>query len=904
MRFHSFGIATAFKDEVRSRKMRIVRIRVISGPNVFAYQPVLKMTLDLEDWAETDSLAIPHLAADLCTTLPGLQEHRCSIGKPGGFVERLNRGTYLGHIIEHVALELSTAAGIGVGFGKTVYAGSKGHYDVIVAYKSEEGMTSLLKTAVDLVSAIVNRCAFDLLRKIDDAREIVRRTKLGPSTQAIVDAAEAANIPWSRVGTGSIVRLGYGQHTRFIQAAMTSRTSAVAVELVSDKGLTKQLLAESGLPVPEGMVIASANEAADVFQTLGKPLVVKPLDGNQGKGISLNVSNSSQLEAAVAKAAAISPAVVVERQVEGQDFRILIVGGKFCAASRRTPAHIDGDGLHTIRELVEIANDDPLRGDGHEAPLTRLQLDDDAEAILETQGLAATSVPSPGQRAFLRTTANLSTGGTAEDVTDAVSPDIRSMCERAARVVGMDVCGIDLIATDIGGASQWDCAIVEINAAPGLRMHHHPSKGKCREVGAAIIDNLYPAGMSSRIPIISVTGTNGKTTVVRMIASACSAAGYNVGMTSTHGIYIGSERITTGDCAGPQSARVVLQDPSVEIAVLETARGGITRRGLGYDWSDIGILTNIQADHIGQDGLETVEDLLRVKCLVGERVKPGGTLILNADDPLIASVARMPAVVRHRPQICFFSLRPFSQLGDICSSDPNTSVLFLVDNSICEARGSMITQIAHVADFRVTMGGAAKFQIANLMAALAACRAHKLSLNDTLQALKAFGSEQDNAGRLNLYHVRNATVMVDYGHNIGAFKAVAELIDQWRDRKLSAVLGMPGDRPNFLIEECAQLAARAFSRVIIREDDDTRGRVRGELADIIHRTIRREKPGVEAAVVLNESEAVDEAVRGLMRDELLIIFYDSLQNVMEVLDRHGAVAADHIQTYVDLRKAS
>src|SRR5215813_2173226 len=622
--------------------MRVGDIRALTGPNVYSHHPVLSMRLYLDDLTGKESREFPGFNELLLELLPGLAKHRCCTRREGGFLERLREGTYFGHVVEHVALELTELAGVPVYHGKTRSAGEPGTYNVIIEYKAEEGTERLLRMAVEIVESLTSRAkggAFPLEMRLKEVRKLIARTELGPTTKAITRAATRRGIPWKRVGENSLIQLGYGKYRRFIQAAMTERTSAVAVDIASDKELTKILLRDAGIEVPYGILAQSEAEAVEALETIGAPVVIKPYNLSQGKGVSLNLTSPAQVAQAYRIAKQFATKVVVERQLVGRDYRALVIDGKVAAVSERVPAHVTGDGERTIAELVEAVNRHPARGEDHERPLTKIAIDPAMIEFMKRRDLTLNHVPKPDQVVYLRECANLSTGGTARDVTDLIHPQIAAMCERAAQTIGLDICGIDLILDDIARPLGPDNGIVEVNAAPGLRMHVSPSEGRSHDVGAAIIDMLYPGGATGRIPIISITGTNGKTTITRRVAHALSQKGMTVGMATTDGIYIGGELIIEGDTTGPRSAQTVLSDPSVEIAVLETARGGIVRGGLGYDWSDISVISNVRLDHVGQDGIETLDDLLHVKALVAERVRKGGTLILNADDERLVQLA-------------------------------------------------------------------------------------------------------------------------------------------------------------------------------------------------------------------------------------------------------------------------
>jgi cyanophycin synthetase len=878
--------------------MHIKNIRTLAGPNIYNHRPVLVMKLDLEGLTDAESREVSGFNERLLNSLPGLREHRCSRDRRGGFVESLWAGTNFAHVAEHVALELSEGAGISVGFGRTRYAGKPGSYHVIVTYKSEEGMRYLLAVAVELVGALVKGEQFPLEERIKAARTIVADAELGPSTRAIVDAATRRDIPWSRLGEDSFVQLGYGKNRHFIQAAMCDRTSAVAVETAGDKEFTKTLLRQVSIPVPRGEVVRTEEDAMEALDHIGVPVVVKPLDGRQGLGVSLNISTPEQMKQAFAVAREFSEKVLVEELFVGKNYRVLVIGGRMVAASERLPAHVVGDSKHTIAELIEIENSNPMRGEGHEKPLTQIRIDEIMTAYLCKTGLSLKDIPPADETVFLRESINLSTGGTAKDVTDIVHEEVVEMCERAARVVGMDICGVDLVLSDISapveqsGPAKPGGGIIELNAAPGLRMHLYPSKGKVRDVGGAIIEMLYPAKSDGRIPILSITGTNGKTTVTRMIGHVLTQTGQTVGMTTTDGIYIGKRRIVEGDTTGPHSARAVLSDPTVEVAVLETARGGIVRRGLGYDWSDISVMTNIGPDHIGQDGIESIEDLVYIKSLVAERVREGGTLVLNADDEHLARLMENPRVSKLQKRVVYFSLNENSPLIARHIAAGNAAY-FLRDSLIVEVNDRTAFPVLRVADIPCTMDGTAEFQISNLLAAVAACRAYGVPSAQLRNSLRSFNSGY-NPGRANLYQVNGGYVMVDYGHNPDAFAAICRMAAKWKERRVTGIIGVPGDRDDSIIEQAGRVAGRGFHHVIIKEDEDLRGREKGKVARLLCRAVNDESPDTECRIVLDEVEALRSEIKRIQQGQVIVVFYDQLEPVMKLLEDVGAMPASTI----------
>jgi cyanophycin synthetase len=868
--------------------MRIQSIRTVTGPNVISHNPVIIMRLDLQDLTGKESYEVPGFIDRLLAALPGVREHFCGKGHAGGFVERLHEGTYFGHIVEHVALELTDRAEISVNRGKTISAGADNLYDVCVEYKSEAGMRRLLEVAVEFVQSLIDDRAYPLDERIAEVLDLVRRDELGPSTRALVEAAERRGIPCTRLSDDSLVQLGYGKHRKFIQAAMSSDTSAIAVDTAGDKSLTKALLARAGVPAPAGRVVESPDGAVRAFDELGAPVVVKPLDGNQGKGVSLDLCTQEQVCYAFEIAHQISSRVVVEELLRGRDYRVLVVNGKMLAACERIPACVVGDGQSTIQQLVDEANRDPRRGDGHAKPMSTIRIDRVSTAALGKQGYRMDSIPPAGAAVFLRENANLSTGGSAIDVTDQVHPSMRLISERAARAIGLDICGVDLVVPDITQPFT-EGGVVEVNAAPGIRMHHFPSEGKSRDVASEIIRMLYPEG-DGRVPIVSITGTNGKTTVTRLIGHILSAPDVLVGITTTDGIWVAGQEVVTGDTTGPRSAATVLFDPQVDVAVLETARGGLVRNGLGYDWSDVGVMTNIQADHIGQDGIESLDDILRIKSLVAERVREGGTLVLNADDPLLREVPQRPKVSRVQKNIVWFAFEAANPVLESARRSGGT-VYFVEDGYIVEAAGPNRRRIMDSRDIPLTFGGVARFQVANVMAAVAACRAMGTGVARIRAALRSFEAGEQNPARANLYAVQGKYVLFDYGHNSAAFDAICEMAARWPPEDRICVLGVPGDRADHILRDAGRAAARGFDRIIVREDKDLRGRRPGEVPRLLQEGIRVENSLAAIVVVPDEIAALEQAVETLQPSGLAVIFCDDCSGVRSYLASRGAVAA-------------
>jgi cyanophycin synthetase len=862
--------------------MKILNMTTITGPNVYHHRPVLIMDLHLEELSDTASTDIEQFTERLVSILPGLQTHHCSPGHEGGFIERLKRGTYFAHMIEHIALELSELAGIGVSYGKSIFGGEPGHYKVIVRFLNEDGMKYLLKSAVELSSTVAQGLAFDLESCIKHAKYIIRKSELGPSATSILAAAKKRNIPWKVINSQGLIQLGHGKFRQYFQSTTTGQTSDIAVDIAEDKNFTKKLLQEAAIRVPRGRAVHSMTEALEVLNEIPVPLAIKPLDGNHGRGVTLEVRTPEEVKAAFLNARKHSDIVLIEECLIGKDYRLVVVGGKLVAAAVRTPAHVKGDGTHTIKELIDLENLNPQRGEGHEMPLTKILLNGETEILLARSGKTAETIPAQGEIVFLKETANLSTGGTAVDVTAKVHPEICFMCERAARIVGLDVCGVDLVAEDISlPLTKQSGGIIELNAGPGIRMHHYPAEGESRDVGAAIIDHLYPNNISGRIPIVAITGTNGKTTVSRLLAHIVSGSGKCVGNTTTDGIWINNVQVAEGDTTGPISANTVLTDPTVEFAVLETARGGIVKRGLGYDWSDVGVFTNVKLDHVGQDGIETIDDILRIKSLVIERVKPGGTIIVNADTPEIVKYMEENKENFANRKIIYFSLHPGNRIvRDHLENGGHA--YFLRNDQIIEAQSHHESRVALVDQIPLTLGGTALFHVANAIAAIAAAHASGIEDEVILNGLRTFG-HQKNQGRTNLFHVGKGYLLLDYGHNADAITSIGEMGKKWNVSTTTAIITAPGDRSDEVIKLAGSAAAWVFDKVIVREDADPRGRARGVISQMIAEAIQDENVDVDCKIIMDSAEALHTAVAQMQKDELVVFFYEDYKEIEKVL---------------------
>ena len=846
--------------------MRLTDLRHLSGPNVHTVSPVCVARLELGELTGRETTDFPGLPGRLTELLPGLAGHHCAAGRPGGFLAAMDRGTYFGHVAEHVALELSCLAGREVCLGRTLWAGADGRYDVVLECPQDEPATSpvpglLLGAAIEITTDLVSGRATDVDSRLAGITVFLQREALGVSTAAIAGAARRRGIPVRRVGDTSMLRLGYGRSRRLACAALTELTSAVGVDIAADKMLAKQLLAAAGIPVAEGVVAASAEEAVRALGVVGPPVVIKPLRGNHGRSVAVGVRTPGEAIAAYDRAGSAGSRVIVERYVAGQDYRILVIDGRVAAAALLHPASVTGDGTRTISQLVAEANADPRRGNGHARELTRINLDEEVLRHLEAAGLHGGSVPADGEVVALRQNANLSTGGTSRDVTDLVHADVAALCVRAAAVAGLDVCGVDLRAAGISARpdSGHGLAVLELNACPGLRMHLAPAQGQPRDVAGAIVDTLYPPGTQARIPVIAVTGTNGKTTTVRMIGHVLSQAGLRVGMATTDGVFSGGALVCDADASGPRSAEMVLDDTTVEAAVLETARGGILRGGLGYDRADVAVITNITADHLGSDGVDDMTELIHVKALVAEEVRAGGTVVLNADDPAVAALADRPAVRRNDPVIRYFSQQPGHPVLERHKRAGGLAYE-VSDGELVEMEGGRRRPLIGVAELPGAFGGRAAHLVANALAAVAACRAAGCSAKDIRRGLATFTPVAANPGRANVYRAGEVPVIMDYGHNAAALDATGAMITKVWGGEPAAAVTLPGDRRDDLVTETAEAIAAWFGKVVVYEDSDKRGRRPGEMQELIGAAMRRVRPDIAWEPAAGPQEALRRAV--------------------------------------------
>lgn len=869
--------------------MRILNRNVYVGPSQYAKFPVIRLELDLGALEQWPTAKLGDGFVDgLLAALPGLAEHGCSYREPGGFVRRMREGegTWLGHVLEHVAIELQNVAGEDVTFGKTrsISDDRPGVYSVVYEYaQKEEGVAAgelALKLLDSLLPADLRNATDDSWNWEEERDGFIRyaqRRALGPSTMSLVRAAEERGIPWLRLNEQSLVQLGHGKYQQRIQATVTGRTPHIAVELASDKEETNKILASLGLPVPHQHLVTSASEAVRAARRLGGGVVLKPYNGNHGRGITINVTEEDDIRAGFEAAREHSRSVIVETYLAGDDHRLLVVNGELVAATRRTPGHVVGDGVSTVTALVDVVNSDPRRGVGHEKVLTKLKLDREAELMLERAGYTADSVPKAGEVVPLRSTANLSTGGTATDVTDVIHPDNRAMAERAVRAIGLDVGGVDFLSTNIAESyKSIGGGICEVNAAPGFRMHIAPSEGTPRDAAGPVIDMLFPPGAPSRVPIAAVTGTNGKTTTSRMLAHIAKMSGYTPGLTTTDGVYIDGQRTVEGDMTGPVSARMVMADPQIDFAVLETARGGLVRAGMGVAEVDVGAVINVASDHLGLKGIDTLEQLAEVKRVVVEAAS--GCAVLNADDP---NVLKMSAYTDAKV-ICYVTMNPSHPLvrehvragGRACALEAgvNGHMITLYD------KGSHIPLLwTHL--IPATLEGRALHNVQNAMFAASMAFSLGMKLDAIRHGLRTFDTTFFQApGRMNVYNEHPFKVIMDYAHNAHATGVMADLAQRLDvgGRRIVVVAG-PGDRRDEDLREIAATLAGKFDHYVVRRDDGLRGRDGDEVPRIISKALEAAGVGSDAITIIpDEQEAVDAALRMGQPGDLLVVFADAL----------------------------
>ena len=846
--------------------MQVSRVRALRGPNLWSHHTSVEAVLI----CTPDEECVGNLVGfetRLRARFPAL-----SPLQPTGHDDRIP----MAHVFELAALDLQAQAGCPVTFSRTTATHDSGVFQVVVEYSEEVVGKLALQLAEELVKASLDDTPFDVDAALNQLRELDEDVRLGPSTGSIVDAAIARNIPFRRLTDGSLVAFGWGSKMRKIQAAEIDRTGAIAESIAQDKELTKKLLDAAGVPVPHGRVALDADDAWAAALEIGLPVVIKPKDGNQGKGVTVNITTKEQMTAGFVAAAEFRDDIMVERYLPGNDFRLLVVGDKLIAAARRDPPQVIGDGVATVRQLVDKVNLDPRRGNGHSTSLTKIRFDDIALASLAAQGYEADSVPPRGQRVILRNNANLSTGGAATDVTDDVHPEVAARAVAAAHMVGLDICGVDLVCDSVlKPIEEQGGGVVEVNAAPGLRMHLSPSFGKGRAVGEAIIGTMFADGDDGRIPVIAVTGTNGKTTTVRLIAHLCTASGLRTGMTNTDGVYVEGRAIDRGDCSGPRSARNVLMHPDVDAAVFETARGGLLREGLAFDRCQVAVVTNIgSGDHLGLNYITTLEDLAVLKRVIVQNVLEGGMAVLNAADPVVVSMAD-----NCRGDVTFFAADVHHPVMSMHRAKGRRVVYIDNGHLVCEQGKAL--QKFDLKQVPITRGGVIGFQVENVMASVAAGWAIDLSWDAIRTGLLTFAGETDNApGRFNVFSYRGATVIADYGHNPDAILALVSAVDAMPARRRSVVISGAGDRRDEDIRQQTVILGAAFDDVLLYQDQCQRGREDGEVVALLRQGLQDAVRTSHIDEINGEFVAIDKALARLEENDLCLILIDQVDEAL------------------------
>lgn len=859
--------------------MKLLSVRVFEGRNIYAHRKCVRLDVHLEGYSEIPSKDISGFNDTLLNMLPSLGEHRCGIYEEGGFVTRLKEGTYLAHICEHIIIALQNMIGINSSFGKARVIDGDVYY-IIFEYQYEKTALKCAKLAIDIVNQLIGKKnGVEFEKRISEIRDTLASEDIGPSTGAICEEAKKIGIPVIRIGDTGLYQLGTGKYGRMIEATICSSTSAIGVDISCDKLMTKLILEKHYLPVMPGYKVNNTAEMLYYADKLGYPLVIKPQFGNQGKGVTVNIRSKGELIRAYTKLNKSYNEIIIEKYMIGKDYRVCVVNGEVIAAALRLPPFIVGDGSRNIRSLIDEINVDPKRGNGHEKPLTRITIDDVLVNRLDEEGYSLETIPPSGTKMYLRGNANLSTGGIAIDYTDKICEENKDICRRAASALGLNICGIDVCCEDISKPIIGNGAIIEINSAPGIRMHHYPSEGKERNVAGAIVNMMFKGGLSA-IPIISVTGTNGKTTTTRLIGHVLSCAGYNVGMTTTGGIYINNRCIEKGDTTGYESAMSVLLNKEVEVAVLETARGGIIRNGLAYDMADVGVITNITEDHLGLDGIMNIEDLAHVKSLVAEAVKDDGYAVINGDDPVSLTV-----LDRIKSNLVIFTKNENNPAmrNNIMSGGIG---VYLKDGVIYFQKGEEHVKIISTKSIPITLRGKVKFNIENCLAAAAALVSLGIAPRIISKGLGSFYcDEESNPGRFNIFNLEGISVILDYGHNKEGYRAVTEALKNMKYKRLVGIIGVPGDRLDSDIIEVGRIAGESFDQIYIKEDDDKRGRGKGEVAELLRLGVLQAGCIAEENITVmdNEREALTKTIENAKPGDIIMVFLEKYEPLLQIV---------------------
>ncbi|MDS0528285.1 cyanophycin synthetase [Clostridium sp. SHJSY1] len=864
--------------------MKIEKQIVFKGRNIYSHKKCIRLDVDLCGYSETPSRDIADFNSKLVMMIPELRKHRCGIDEEGGFVKRLEEGTYLAHICEHIIIALQNILGINVCYGKAREK-SGDYYYIIFEYQYEHLGLEVARLAVDIVNSLIDKEKINFEGRMKLLEEILCKESMGPSTKSIKDAADKYGIPMFPLGDTGFYQIGYGKQGRVIEATIGDKTSCVAADIASDKELTKKLLYNQNIPVPDGREVKNVIDLLIEGERIGYPLVLKPRYGNKGNGVILNIKDDKELIQEFNNMKNKYNNIILEKHIKGNDYRVCVVDREVVAVALRIPPFVIGNGRDNLKELIRELNDNSSRGDDHEKPLTKVKIDSELINFLNGKGLSLNNIPRLGEKINLREKANLSTGGMSIDCTDDICEENKKICIRAAKAIGLDICGIDIKTTDISKPLDNNSGIMEINAAPGIRMHTYPYEGKSRDVGESILKLQYN-GNPFNIPVVSITGTNGKTTTTRLTSHVLAKMGYKVGMTCTDGIYIDGECIDKGDDTGYYSAKTVLLNKDVEIAVLETARGGLVRKGLAYDLADVAAITNITEDHIGIDEINSISELAKIKALVGEAVKPNGYVVLNADDKWSTEI-----LDRIKAKKIFFS--KYKDNEHVIKNIKNGDIAVYIDNNIlCVTNNKKKYKILNTDEIPITLGGILEFNIENVMASCGVLVGMGVDYSMISIGFKTFQLDTKcNSGRFNMFDINGIKIVLDYGHNLEGYKAVLSSFAKIKKEKLIGVIGVPGDRQDEMIESIGYICSKYIDNIIIKEDIDRRGRDKGEVAEILKRGVVKGN-NHKYKICLNEVEALKEAIKFSKAGDYIIVFYEKLEPLIEVVREYNNLNED------------
>lgn len=860
--------------------MKILSYKAFDGRNIYSHRKCIRVDLDLQGYSDIPSKDIKDFNKRLLDMIPELYSHRCGIYEEGGFVKRLEEGTYLAHICEHITLALHERLNMDVSYGKAREIQGENYY-IIFQYEYKKTAIEIVKLAVSLINALCNGKVFNINQRIKDIEKVLKDELIGPSTKAILDAAKTKNIPIINLWDSGMFMIGYGKYGKIIEATVVDGTNCVSVDLSCDKIMTKKILQNQCIPVAKGGVVSTLLEALIQAEAIGYPVVLKPRYGNHGKGVKLNIKDQKELTAALKEIKRDYKEIILEKYYTGKDFRICMVNGKMVAAALRLPPFVIGDGKSTLKELIRNINEDKERGEDHEKPLTKIKIDEDLVETIGKQNLKLNSIIPVDEKVYLREKANISTGGVSIDCTEDVCIENIEIFERIASAIGLNICGIDLCHEDLAIPLTNNGIIMEVNAAPGIRMHQYPYIGESRQVGEAIINMMFKE-CPKTIPVISVTGTNGKTTTTRLIGHTLSILGYKVGMATTGGIYINGKCIHKGDDTGYESAQTILMNKDVEVAVLETARGGIIRKGLRYDLADVGVITNITDDHLGLDNINTIEDLAKVKSLVVEAVKKEGYSVINGDDPISLDI-----LARAKGNLIIFSRdKENPYLRD--NIKKGGYGVYINNKSMYIEKDKKIFYIADIDEVPITLNGVLEYNIENALAAASALVGLGVDYCLIAKGLKTFtGDEAKNPGRFNIFEINGGKVILDYGHNIEGYKAVIRGLKKLPHNRFIGVIGVPGDRLDSNILDVGKISGDFFNYVFVKEDKDTRGRARGEVANILEKGLSLSQIDRNSiSTILDEVKALKLALDMMESGDIVVVFFEDFEALRELLKNY------------------